>query len=136
MKHSTEIYRKLMILMMRSKRHMHEVVDTLGMTPVQGMLLMHFEKGQCKSMQELSTLMGCDASNTTGLIDRLDGQGLIERTVDPKDRRVKMIKLSDKGCVCRGKILESLQKAEAADLEKLSPDEVKTLVTLVDKLLA
>ncbi len=135
MKHSTEMYRKLLLLMMHSKRHMHAVIEKWQMTPVQGMMLMVLQEGQSKPMQELSIIMGCDASNVTGLVDRLESQGLIERTTDPQDRRVKMIKLSSKGCECRSAILEGLRSAEAADLQKLTEEETVTLARIIDKML-
>lgn len=135
MKHSTEIYRKLMLLMVHSKRHMHAVIEKWELTPVQAMLLMMFEPDQSKTMQELSVVMGCDASNITGLIDRLETQGLMQRTVDPQDRRVKMIQLSEKGCECRSLVLKGLRDAEVCDMQKLSADEVSSLSRIIDKLL-
>lgn len=134
MKNSTDIYRKLILLMIRSRRHMFESIEERKMTPVQGMLMMLFSPGESKSMQKLSELMGCDASNITGLVDRLDAQQLIERTVDPADRRVKMIKLSEKGIQCREEILKGLRKAEAVDVQQLTPEEQVVLVRIIDKL--
>lgn len=129
-----DIHQKLFTLMMRSKRHLSRAVEKYQMTPVQGMMLILFEPGKGRSMQSLSCMMGCDASNVTGLIERLDSQGLIERTVDPQDRRVKFIKLSKQGTDCRAKLLSDLKSAEALDLQKLSQDEQKILVKIIDKL--
>lgn len=120
--------------MIRSKRHMFEIMESLEMTPVQGMLLMLFETGKGQSMQNLSCRMGCDASNVTGLVDRLDSQGLIECTVDPTDRRVKLIQLSDKGIKCRQEVLKKLRVAEAIDLERLTTDEREMFIRIVNKL--
>lgn len=129
-----DIYRNIMVLMMFSKRHLVEIMDKKQMTPVQGMLLTVLDNGRGLSMQRISQILGCDASNVTGLVDRLDSQDLIERTVDPNDRRVKVIKLSEKGCVCRDEMFKSLREAEVADLQKLSPQEQKTLNELILKL--
>lgn len=134
MKSSNEIYRKLILLMVHSKRHMFEAIDAYNLTPVQGTMLMLFEPDEGKSMQQLSALMGCDASNTTGLVDRLDSQGLIKRTADPADRRVKLITLSEKGRTCRDAVLKGLQEAEATDLKRLTADEQEMLVRVIDKL--
>lgn len=128
------LYHKLMLLMMHSKHQIVDIMEQRQMTPVQGMLLMLFEPGQGRSMQELSRQMSCDASNMTGLIDRLASQQLIERTADPKDRRVKVIQLSQKGLVCKREILESLQKAEAADMQRLTLEEREAFVRIVTKL--
>lgn len=129
-----DLYRKLLMLMVYSKRNMYEALEKHDMTPVQGTLLLLFEPDEGKSMHSMSRLMGCDASNITGLVDRLESQNLIERTVDPNDRRVKLIKLTKKGEHCRLEVLASLKKSEAADLQRLTPTEKSTLVRIIDKL--
>lgn len=104
------------------------------MTSAQGMLIILFEPGGGISMQRLSCLMGCDASNVTGLVERLDSQELIERTFDPQDRRVKLVGLNAKGVARRDALLRRLQAAEATDLQRLSPAEQTTLAQLIDKI--
>lgn len=128
------VYQKLIALMMRSKRHMFAASEVLGLTHVQGMLLVSMKPGSVRTMNELAEMMGCDASNMTGLIDRLEANDYIERTADPDDRRVKKIQLSDHGCQCRKSLLNELCKAEALDLNKLSDEEVKTLQSIISKL--
>ncbi len=129
-----DIYLKVIHLMLHSKRHMAEIMEKRQMTPMQGMLLALFDARRGRSMQELSVLLGCDASNVTGLVDRLEAQGLVARMTDPTDRRVKLICLSDKGCKCRDSMLEALRQSEAADLQKLSRQEQADLVKIIDKL--
>lgn len=43
------------------------------------------------SMRQLAGKMGCDASNITGIVDRLEAKSLVVRASDPADRRVKRI---------------------------------------------
>jgi DNA-binding MarR family transcriptional regulator len=136
MKQRNDLYRRVMLLMMRSKQHVHTIMEKRSMTPVQGMLLMLLEPGKTMSMQSLSTLMSCDASNTTGLVDRLDSHNLIERTVDPSDRRVKLITLSEQGLECREQLLKGLREAETADLQKLTAEEQESFSRIIDKLTA
>lgn len=128
------IYQQLITLMMRAKRQMFIVCESLKLTPVQGMLLISFSPESSKSMQDLADMMGCDASNCTGLIDRLESGGYIERTSDVSDRRVKKIQLSKQGIKCRKTLLNELNKAEALDIEKLTDAEVKALDSITKKL--
>jgi DNA-binding MarR family transcriptional regulator len=44
----------------------------------------------------------------TGLVDRLEQRGLIERRSDPKDRRVKLIALTKEGESLRRRLLDRL----------------------------
>ena len=134
MKTQLDAYRKLILLMLHSKQHMAHVMELKQMTPIQGMLLMLFEPGEGKSMQELTQMMACDASNTTGLIDRLDSHGYITRTTDPNDRRIKIVTLNKSGLQCREEVLLALRQSETADLQKLSYQEQLSFVQIVDKL--
>lgn len=131
-----EIYRKIVLLMMRSKWHLARVMEEYEMTVAQGMLLLLLEPGKGSSMQKLSCMMGCDASNVTGLVERLDAQDMITQTIDPEDRRVKLIELNAKGIDRRNILLKQLQAAETADLQCLSSEEQTTLVRLIDKITA
>lgn len=134
MSNSGNSYYKLLLLMMRVKRRIARLSEQQGLTPAQGMLLVMFEPTKGKSMNDLSCRMGCDASNVTGLVDRIDSQGLIERTVDPADRRVKMIALSKKGQQARTEILDGLAAAEAVDLQRLTSEEQTQFMNIIDKL--
>jgi DNA-binding MarR family transcriptional regulator len=128
------IYQKLITLMMRAKRQMFRVCEKMQLTPVQGMLLISLVPETSKTMQELACMMGCDASNITGLIDKLESGNYIERTADTRDRRVKKIQLSAEGIRCRNALLDALHEAEVLDVSKLTEDEVKALHSITAKL--
>jgi len=49
------------------------------------------------SMGELADRLLCDASNVTGIVDRLEARGLVERQPDPDDRRVRRLVLTPAG---------------------------------------
>ncbi|HVZ48981.1 MAG TPA: MarR family winged helix-turn-helix transcriptional regulator [Gemmatimonadaceae bacterium] len=68
------------------------------LTPAQAQLLISLDAGRPAPMSELAGALGCDASNVTGLVDRLEARQLIERRADPGDRRVKMVAVTDAGC--------------------------------------
>jgi DNA-binding MarR family transcriptional regulator len=48
-------------------------------------------------MNQIAGRMHCDASNLTGIVDRLETRGLVERRVRADDRRVKEIALTTEG---------------------------------------
>ncbi len=48
-------------------------------------------------MSELARQLACDNSNVTGIIDRLEERGLVERTNAAHDRRVKLVALTPEG---------------------------------------
>ena len=48
-------------------------------------------------MSSLAGMLFCDASNVTGIVDRLEARGLIERRPAAQDRRVKLLALTPAG---------------------------------------
>jgi DNA-binding MarR family transcriptional regulator len=48
-------------------------------------------------MRELALELRCDASNVTGIADRLEARGLARRELHPSDRRVRRLVATDDG---------------------------------------
>lgn len=80
----------------RMRRHYAARVEELDLTPPQAHLLRELAPGP-RPMGELAGRLACDASNVTGLTDRLETRGLVERRAAPGDRRVKVLALTDEG---------------------------------------
>lgn len=92
-------------------------------------------------MGELAQRLCCDASNVTGIVDRLEARGLVERRMAPDDRRVKRLVLTEAGHTLREEhwdgltvglpLLDDLSSAERrtlADLLRRSVGEGRTTV--------
>lgn len=104
----------------------------LGLTAAQANLLWKLKPGTADPMSAIAGAMACDNSNVTGLVDRLEAQGLVTRTVG-RDRRVKTISLTAKGEDVRSNLI-ALLDAPPAGAARLSPTEQKLLLDLVSKL--
>ena len=50
-----------------------------------------------RPMSALAGMLACDSSNVTGIVDRLESRGLVERQASPTDRRVKLLVLTGEG---------------------------------------
>ncbi|MFF4573983.1 MarR family winged helix-turn-helix transcriptional regulator [Streptomyces sp. NPDC001410] len=102
-----------------------------NLTPSQGKTLNVLRRGPA-SMSVLATTLTCDASNMTGIIDRLEKRGLVRREPSPSDRRVKNVLLTAEGeqviDVIRGKMNNTL-----AGLNRLSQQEQDTLYALLER---
>jgi DNA-binding MarR family transcriptional regulator len=82
-------------------------------------------------MREMAARLMCDASNVTGVADRLEERGLVERRVDPADRRVKLLALTDRG----REVVAQLGQGFGEDLpglSRLTPEERQELIRLLD----
>jgi DNA-binding MarR family transcriptional regulator len=49
------------------------------------------------TMSRLADLLGVSLSNASGLIDRLEERGYVERTRVPEDRRIVLVRVTDAG---------------------------------------
>jgi MarR family transcriptional regulator, organic hydroperoxide resistance regulator len=89
---------QLMWQLMQSHRpRFMALAQELGLSPVQLQALRMIEPGAELPMSSLAGMLFCDASNVTGIVDRLEARGLIERRPAARDRRVKLLVLTSEG---------------------------------------
>ncbi|MEU5437770.1 MarR family transcriptional regulator [Streptomyces sp. NPDC020719] len=68
----------------------------VSLTASQAKMLTVLRRGPA-SMRSLATTLHCDASNVTGIVDRLESRALVRREPSPTDRRVKNVVLTEEG---------------------------------------
>jgi DNA-binding MarR family transcriptional regulator len=68
------------------------------------------------------------------MVDRLEVRGLVQRSADARDRRVRVICLTSRGAVLRRRLLARLGQAPLG-FSRLTPEEQERLVSLVRKAL-
>ncbi|WP_328408093.1 MarR family winged helix-turn-helix transcriptional regulator [Streptomyces violaceus] len=66
-----------------------------GLTMTQAKMLILLR--QPLPMRALAGRLACDASNITGLVDRLEARGLVSRHADAADRRIKNVVATEEG---------------------------------------
>src|SRR5260370_42715489 len=79
----------LQVAFERVHAHFAAVVAELDLAPMQAKALHELNVEPPISMRELAERLKSDPSNVTGLIDRLEARGLVERRPDPNDQRIK-----------------------------------------------
>src|SRR3712207_5431459 len=77
-------------------------------------------------MRELAEALHCDNSNVTGIVDRLESRGLVERRAAPHDRRIKMLVVTPAGADVRARVKARMEEAPEA-LQRLSAEEQRQL---------
>jgi MarR family transcriptional regulator, organic hydroperoxide resistance regulator len=105
-----EAWRLLLDLLKASQGVLQEVWTEFGVSSAQGDLLSSLRPGEPVTMVSLARCLRCHDSNVTGLVDRLEQRGLIERRGDPRDRRIKLIALTSEGEALRRRLLERLSE--------------------------
>src|SRR5689334_11836157 len=86
-------------------------------------------------MRKLAQKLKCEPSNVTGIVDRLESRGLVERRPDPDDRRVKVAAATEDGVRVARDLREGLHFAREP-LAGLSADERRSLRDLLRRMLA
>jgi DNA-binding MarR family transcriptional regulator len=96
-----EAWELLWQIMQAHKPRFMALAQEMGLAPMQLHALRLIEPGEGLPMRSLAGLLFCDASNVTGIVDRLESRGLIERRPSPKDRRVRLLMLTEEGARLR-----------------------------------
>ncbi|MBB4896602.1 MarR family winged helix-turn-helix transcriptional regulator [Streptomyces griseomycini] len=81
-------------------------------------------------MRKLAQRLKCEPSNVTGIVDRLESRGLVERRPDPADRRVKLAAATPEG----RRVVRSLQDSLRFAREPLAGLSEEERVALRDAL--
>ncbi|MCX4557734.1 MarR family transcriptional regulator [Streptomyces phaeochromogenes] len=85
-------------------------------------------------MRRLAQKLKCEPSNVTGIVDRLEVRGLVERRPDPADRRVKLAAVTGEGLGVARSLRDSLRFAREP-LAGLSREERVALRGLLLRML-
>src|SRR5262249_37955719 len=87
------------------------------------------------SLSDLSDRIRAQNSTVTGIVDRMEREGLVDRKRSNEDRRVVRIQLTDKGRrLARSLEFEPFKLFRGAFENALSGDELRTLLALLDKI--
>ena len=93
------------------------------------------EPGEGVPMGRLARGLACDASNVTGIVDRLEARGLIERRPGASDRRVKVLVITREGERLRATMLQRMAEPPA-EFSRLSPEDQRTLARILQQMAA
>ena len=94
-----------------SRRRFLAVASEFELSPPQVRALGVLDPERPVPMSELAEALHCDNSNVTGIVDRLEDRGLVERRSATHDRRVKMLVVTDRGAEVRERLAERLEQA-------------------------
>ena len=92
-----------------------------GLTPNDARALGSLSLHEGRTMRSLAEEWGCDASNATWIVDRLEKVGLAERQMVPHDRRIKLVSLTSKGLKTKAELMEEFHTPppELLDLDRV-----------------
>lgn len=108
-------------------------VSRYNLTAVQGMVMNFLGQKDEDTASELGKRTGLDSATLTGILDRLEAAGLMERKRHPEDRRAIRVCLTKKGRETAGDLYDSSVEANRSFLSSLTSEEASILKGLLTK---
>jgi DNA-binding MarR family transcriptional regulator len=104
-----------------------------GLTPNDARALFTLAAGDAMPIGALAARWGCDPSNATWIVDRLERSGLAVRHASDEDRRVKLVTLTTAGARTQRELLAEYHRPPA-EMGRLTAAELTALRRILAKL--
>ena len=108
-----------------------EILSGEDLTPMLYGVLVAVVEQPGRGQKQVAERMGVDVVNFGQMIDELEGKGLVERKIDPDDRRARKLYVTERGAALRRRLTPDLLSAQERLLAPLSPDERRALLDLL-----
>src|SRR5208337_4869272 len=108
-------------------RFWSQKIAGLNLTGVQAMVIRFLYEQDGVTANDLKTRAGLDSATLTGIIDRIESAGFVERTPHQHDRRAIRIHLTEKGQIAGRHIYELMKEANEEFLMIFNEEEQKDL---------
>ncbi len=115
-------------------RYYESQLAQFNITPVQFYVLSALWDNDKIKFKDLSLILDMDGSTLTGILDRMEKHGFIERRADPEDRRSVLVFLTDKSKKIGKEMILNAQGLDQELRGNISEDEFKLLLKLLDQL--
>lgn len=107
-------------------------LSSLDVTPIQYALLKCLWTEDMQTPSQLAQTLRLDASSITGILDRLEKKGLIERVFSRQDRRSVQVHLLESGAALQKPIETIIRDANADVLAGIGEEDYKRLLSLLE----
>lgn len=121
-------------VMRRISAFYEERLAPFGMTPSQYLLFNVLWTEDGIGLGELGDRVTLDAATLTGLIDRMEKSGYVERRPNPSDRRSVLVFLTPKAREIGPKILVFAKELDSSLKERFTEEEMKTFEKVLNSL--
>jgi DNA-binding MarR family transcriptional regulator len=129
----TEVFELLDQVARQLREIQRLTVSEVNLTPPQYQTLRSLWEQDSQPFKDLAVFNRCTRPTMTGIVDTLEGKGLVTRQPNPDDRRSLLVTLTEKGSALEGKTPD-LDRIYARCCVGLSGEEFQRLGSLLDKL--
>ncbi len=117
-----------------ASRFLSQKVAELNLTPIQALVLGFLHAEDQITSSELGRKTDLDSATLTGILDRLEAAGFIERKNNPEDRRSIHIHLTPKGTALSKEAIQVIATANIEFLQVLTKEQKRDLFDIIKKL--
>ena len=119
-----------------AKRIGNTHLSTIGLTQSQADIIVFLARESDKQIHQRDIERALNYSNPTitGLLNRLEQKGLITRTIDVNDSRMRLISLTNAALLIVEEIYRSIQETEKILLAGFSKEEIELLAPLMARI--
>jgi len=124
----------IMVMQRCFVQHLSEELSRGQVSFPQFFLLGHISSSETLSMTEIAEKMSHTTAAATGLVDRLENLGYVQRMHDSEDRRKVLVRITPKGTALVGRIREDIISKLSVVTGILQPDEQTTWLHIYEKI--
>ncbi len=131
---SKQVAVSLNIVHFKFKQFVAETLKEYGfnITPEQFLVLdVLWDDKVGKSQQQIANLLMKDKNSIRKLLDGLEGKGLITRIPDKDDRRINIVRLTDKAATISARVQEVAEQAVENMIEDIDESEINVFLEVL-----
>lgn len=118
-------------------QYLNDQLSAHGITPAQYGVLNCLWSHECLSPKQIGEILRLEASSISSILDRMQKNDLIERNIDPDNRRAILVSATPKAKDMQKPVEKIIDDMNAYFLEPFSEEErdvlLKSLHTIMDK---
>lgn len=130
-----ELEQCLNFVLTKAQHNIHQLFKAelapYGVTPGQYAVLKCLWDENGQTARKLAERLSLDGSTITGILDRMEQKGLIEKMADPKDRRALQVMLTPAGRKLEEPLSQVIINANRKALFKLDDKQAEALKQLL-----
>ncbi len=134
-RYTTSLWVRFLRFNLLSNKRLQDDLEKLDLTPPQFYVLATIGYAGGLPFGEIGEKMMVTVSNLTGIVDRLEEKGLVNRERDAHDRRIVRVRLTEKGSRLYKNTIPLFEKSIAQFFSPLDKSQQKELSSLLRKLI-
>lgn len=111
-----------------------ENLSHYGITPGQYGVLACLWKNETLTPKEIATILRVENSTISGVLDRMQKRGLIDRVLNPNNRRSISVKATKEGLALKEPVQQMIEELNEQVLRDFSSAEREELLTLLNRI--